>query len=353
MRFWPLVVLLLGLSACSSPSERAGRPHGRSTGQDSCEFARDGECDEPENCAWGTDTTDCNTKNQNNNNSNNNCTPNCGDRVCGNDPVCGMSCGSCDMQQSCTTMGECVANSCTPNCQGISCGPDPVCGMSCGSCDMEQSCNSMGQCVANSCTPDCQGLSCGPDPICGMSCGSCSGNTACNSSGQCVPTCGQGQTLCGSNCVNTQNDDNNCGSCGNSCSQGQTCQNGQCEGGMMGQDCRQTPCTGFTYCDLTSGNCLPGCSENSQCPMGQQCDVNSHQCFTPATNLCGSFCNWIVGCFPQIPIMNCTATCDTEIFSNCTPAQTAQAALCIANHSQSCLNTLACLQMTGCMNLPM
>jgi hypothetical protein len=38
-------------------------------------------------------------------------------------------------------------SACTPNCAGKVCGADPVCGTSCGSCSTGQTCNSAGQCV--------------------------------------------------------------------------------------------------------------------------------------------------------------------------------------------------------------
>ncbi len=108
------------------------------------------------------------------------CTPNCTERTCGPDPVCGISCGSC-ATGTCNTLGECISD-CTPDCSGRSCGADPLCGLSCGSCDAGV-CNAAGACVAE-CTPDCGGRVCGPDPECATSCGSC--NTgSCDAAGQC------------------------------------------------------------------------------------------------------------------------------------------------------------------------
>ena len=37
------------------------------------------------------------------------CTPACGDRVCGPDPVCGESCGTCDSDEFCDGHGQCIA----------------------------------------------------------------------------------------------------------------------------------------------------------------------------------------------------------------------------------------------------
>jgi hypothetical protein len=72
------------------------------------------------------------------------CVPMCGARVCGPDPTCGTSCGSCASGSSCDTRGQCV---CSPSCGARVCGPDPVCGSSCGTCSSESSCDAQGQCV--------------------------------------------------------------------------------------------------------------------------------------------------------------------------------------------------------------
>lgn len=84
--------------------------------------------------------------------------------------------------------------SCQRDCAGRVCGPDPVCGESCGTCTGGKTCNTNGQCVAEECEPDCTGRECGPDPICGESCGTCTGTDTCNSAGACVPA------GCGTNC---------------------------------------------------------------------------------------------------------------------------------------------------------
>lgn len=77
---------------------------------------------------------------------------------------------------------------CLPNCTGRVCGPDPVCGESCGSCRVGENCQT-GECVQGSpvcpAAKDCSGLVCGPDPICGESCGTCGNNKDCEA-GKCV-----------------------------------------------------------------------------------------------------------------------------------------------------------------------
>jgi len=108
------------------------------------------------------------------------CTPACGDRVCGPDPVCGESCGSCGSPNTCNSEGQCE---CVKDCSGRVCGPDPVCGESCGSCSSPNTCNSEGQCE---CIKDCGGRVCGPDPVCGESCGTCDSDEFCDGHGQCI-----------------------------------------------------------------------------------------------------------------------------------------------------------------------
>ncbi|OQC35519.1 MAG: Serine/threonine-protein kinase pkn1 [Deltaproteobacteria bacterium ADurb.Bin058] len=78
---------------------------------------------------------------------------------------------------------------CTPSCGERVCGPDPVCEQSCGQCPEGKTCNSEGQCVAEGCVPACGERKCGVDPVCGtLSCGECEANYECDDDGQCMPT---------------------------------------------------------------------------------------------------------------------------------------------------------------------
>ena len=79
---------------------------------------------------------------------------------------------------------------CTPSCGERVCGPDPVCEQSCGQCPEGKTCNSDGQCVAEGCVPACGLRKCGVDPVCGTSCGECEANYECDDDGQCIPSDG-------------------------------------------------------------------------------------------------------------------------------------------------------------------
>lgn len=150
-------------------------------GDDSCASANDNECDEPLYCEFGTDTTDCKIARL--------CEPQCGGRVCGNDPVCGKSCGGCPNNFACGVDGQCVDTSCQPACGARVCGADPTCGLSCGECAGSLTCTSEGACIDTTCQPDCSSRQCGMDPVCNTTCGSCSGGDSCNASGQCESPC--------------------------------------------------------------------------------------------------------------------------------------------------------------------
>lgn len=75
------------------------------------------------------------------------CIQNCGDRVCGPDPVCELSCGTCPEGQTCTSDGQCEPLGCEEDCSGLECGPDPVCGKWCGDCADNKGCDLEGKCV--------------------------------------------------------------------------------------------------------------------------------------------------------------------------------------------------------------
>jgi hypothetical protein len=84
--------------------------------------------------------------------------------------------------------------------------------------------------------------------------------------------------LCGMDCVNPQADPRYCGDCDTRCPSGFVCQTGMC---MDPGDCRSNGvgCSGFAYCDDSTGECLPGCAEASQCTGEHEiCDTPIHEC---------------------------------------------------------------------------
>jgi hypothetical protein len=85
-------------------------------------------------------------------------------------------------------------------------------------------------------------------------------------------------TLCNEECVDTQTDVRYCGGCSNGCPSGFTCELGVCAD--LG-DCRRndTVCTGFTYCDESTGTCVRGCLDDEQCVRNQEvCELETHEC---------------------------------------------------------------------------
>ncbi len=103
--------------------------------------------------------------------------------------------------------------------------------------------------------------------------------------------CGAPLTLCGLDCVNTQADPRYCGDCDTACAIGHICDAGNC---MDPGDCRTNGvgCSGVTYCDGATGECLPGCTESEQCIGGNQvCDLGIHDCIcAPGFEPCAAGC---------------------------------------------------------------
>ncbi|NNE17808.1 MAG: hypothetical protein HKN10_04945 [Myxococcales bacterium] len=142
----------------------------------------------------------------------------------------------------------------------------------------------------------------------------CSGFTFCDeASGECLPGCTEAQQCVGANefcdtgihdcvcapnfercngvCVDTRSDPDFCGDCTRSCLTGQVCAAGSC---LDLGDCRTngTGCTGFTYCDPATGDCLRGCEDAVQCVGGNEtCDLIAHECVcSTGFHRCGSAC---------------------------------------------------------------
>ncbi len=242
------------------------------------------------------------------------CTPNCSDKVCGDDG-CGGICGVCT--NPCTgtpdeglcVQGQCAEPYCCPECAGLECGDDG-CGGSCGECEGNGECVE-GACV---CEPDCQGRNCGDDG-CGSQCGVCSPKEEClNGTCHCAfLQCGDAccfedeicyeDSCCKATCNGVECGVNKCGeSCGD-CPETEVCVANECCtpdcsgkecgpdgcGGQCG-DCGDLPCEEFLCC-------VPDC-EGKQCgPDG--CGFECGQCTGAFENCVDGVCELdpsAVGC---------------------------------------------------------
>ncbi len=103
--------------------------------------------------------------------------------------------------------------------------------------------------------------------------------------------CEPSLVLCDEECVNTLTDLRYCGGCNNACPDGFACETGVCAD--LG-DCRafESVCTGFTYCDESTGKCIRGCTNDDQCVRDQEiCDVGAHECLcAPGFDRCAFDC---------------------------------------------------------------
>ena len=228
----------------------------------------------------------------------------------------------------------------TPDGGGINCEPPlSVCGLDCvnteadprycGDCDTAcadgqvcelSRCIDPGDCRTND--VGCSGFSyC--DEESGECLPGCVDSAQCNGENQvcdvalhdCV--CDDGFESCPAGCVDTESDPSFCGTCSTVCPIGNVCEQGIC---IDPGDCRTNSvgCTGFTYCDTASGDCLRGCDDSSQCTgENEVCDIVSHECVcAEGSHLCGAVClsdldpnSCGTSCTPCPAPPNSTATC--------------------------------------------
>ncbi len=230
----------------------------------------------------------------------------------GNCGMCGVTCTTPD---TCTpTVGTGDAQCCDTagnelNCDGacINKLTDPD---NCGACDSDcggTNICSNGHCCAlgetsytvggnTKCCPagqfSCDGMTC-IDGTSGTACGTACGALAnCSQNGQlcdssthsCIANCGTLTTCFGTQCIDTDNDPNNCGGCGSTFAcpaEGQACVGGVC------QDCPVGPAAG---CPSPSGNVCVDTQNNDQncgacgspCELDETCQAG-HCCATGTT----------------------------------------------------------------------
>ncbi len=153
-----------------------------------------------------------------------------------------------------------------------------------------------------------------------------------------VITCAAPLLLCGADCVNPKTDPRYCGDCETSCPSGHVCETGSC---IDPGDCRNnmSGCTGFTYCDESSGQCVPGCAESEQCSGTEEiCDTATHACTcSPELEHCEGGC---------VDTDNDPAFCgDCE--TSCPPGQLCEAGSCV-DPLDCRTNGLGCSGFTYC-----
>jgi len=172
--------------------------------------------------------------------------------------------GCADLQRDPNNCGRCGRVCPSGDCANGVCYCGGTFGDTCGPCE---TCNK----DANQCEPTTCG---GGQACCGSGC--VDTQTDPNNCGACGNTCGAGQMCCGGGCVDTATDSNNCGSCGNVCLGGDTCQNGLCIGSAcpapQWRSCGTIGAT--TYCELQGTKCCIGAREATGCGDGTKCAAN-------------------------------------------------------------------------------
>ncbi len=102
--------------------------------------------------------------------------------------------------------------------------------------------------------------------------------------------CQEGGSCCGDQCVDTNNNSNNCGTCGNVCPSRQTCFGGSCNCPGHLQACGEESCcnSGSGFCET----CSNGVCATKQCPGDKVLDKLTCQCACPPGlfNCSGDLC---------------------------------------------------------------
>lgn len=198
-----------------------------------------------------------------------------------------VSCGDARVGQLVGEVEECI-----PDCTGRVCGPDPVCGTSCGTCTVAgEVCDGTGQCVpVEECNDTCTSLEyeCGNWTICGIltDCDSCEIGYSCNATGQCELNLGNGVCDPGETCAD---EPVACEGQQAQCEENYICQSGSCVLDISNVHSCPGYCVLLNYstgfCTNSEGNCVSAGGiyeiEGDQwCTGGSQADTC---CCTPLT----------------------------------------------------------------------
>lgn len=203
----------------------------------------------------------------------------------------------------------------------------------CGDCMTE--CPGGFVCDAGSCVDpgDCRtnGVGCSGFTYCDEATGDCL--RGCTDDLQCIKdhevcdvqthtcVCTDGFERCVFDCVDTRSDPRFCGDCDTSCPLGEVCEASAC---LDLGDCRinELGCSGFTYCDEATGDCLRGCEDDAQCTGDDQvCNITTHECVcAPGFHSCGGICVSDLDvntcgtlCTPCPAPPNSTPTCESGV----------------------------------------
>ena len=212
------------------------------------------------------------------------------------------SCDGCG--KACSSGQRCVASTCTCQIGFADCNLQPGDGCeapltnehSCGSCDLDcgvhSNCVAAGDCDCepgyldcDAAVPGCETPKTDPNhcgtcnTVCPAATPACDG-TACNTG------CGA-LTRCGSSCVDTQVDQQNCGGCGKPVGLNQKCVAG-----------KAVCVTGYGDCDANPGDCEVNTDTDaahcgscpSACKTGALCTAGSCACAPTTPNDCGASC---------------------------------------------------------------
>jgi hypothetical protein len=237
-----------------------------------------------------------------------------------------------------------VPDASVPDGGGVNCEPPlRICGSDCVNTDADP--RYCGDCETACAAGDvCEGGRCIDPGDCRTNEVGCSGFSYCDEeTGECLPgcatsaqcigdnevcdtelhdcVCDTGFESCPSGCVDTDTDPSFCGDCSTECPVGFVCDIGAC---LDPGDCRTNgrDCTGFTYCDPATGDCVPGCDDNTQCPGANEvCDIGLNDCVcATGSHLCGAVClldddvnSCGTSCTPCAAPPNSTATCDAGV----------------------------------------
>jgi len=163
-----------------------------------------------------------------------------------------------------------------------------------------------------------------------QNCGGCGKqctNEVC-SHGACATVCGGGTSRCGSDCVDLLSDVNNCGMCANACPSGNVCSKGTCaltcQSGLTNcsGDCVDVtqddsncgacnaPCGGGQVC--TGSTCVATCGTGwTTCPVGDSGTTCANtQEDTQNCGTCGNVCPEGYLCSPKAGVGTCGLQCN-------------------------------------------